>query len=163
MKKIFILSVLAVSVAVVKADEPFFQASLTPDIAVHDKGTRISGIALSIWGENPQSAFALGFVNGSSGESKGFTWSFFCNYDESYTGVAWSLVNFSKVKFVGWQSGMVNVAKEFHGLQLGFVNYSENLNNGVQVGLINVAKNNPWFKEFPDKLATGFPFVNWSF
>lgn len=163
MKKFIILCALATSVVAVKADEPFFQASLTPDIAIHDKGTRISGICLSIWGENPQSAFAFGFVNGSSGESKGFTWSFFCNYDESYTGVAWSMVNYSKVKFVGWQSGLVNVAKEFHGLQFGFVNYSENLQNGVQLGLVNIAKNNPWFNDFPDKLATGFPFVNWSF
>jgi hypothetical protein len=38
----------------------------------------------------------------------------------------------------------------------------ENL-DGVQIGLINIAMNNPWFTEFPDKLATGFPFVNWSF
>jgi hypothetical protein len=42
------------------------------------------------------------------------------------------------------------------------VNYAENL-RGVQVGLANVAMNNPWFNEFPDKLATGFPIVNWSF
>jgi len=163
MKKILILCALVASVATVKAEEPFFQASLTPDIAIHDKGTRISGICLSIWGENPQSAFALGFVNGSTGDSKGFSWGFFCNYSENYTGVAWSMVNFSKGTFVGWQSGIVNYAKEFHGLQWGFVNYSENLKNGVQLGLINIAKNNPWFKEFPNKLATGFPFVNWSF
>jgi hypothetical protein len=45
---------------------------------------------------------------------------------------------------------------------LGLVNYAENL-HGVQIGLANIALNNPWFKEFPDKLATGFPIVNWSF
>ncbi len=163
MKKLIILSALVISVASLQAaDEPFFQASLTPDIAIHAKTTEISGICLSIWGENPQSALALGFVNGSTGESQGFTWAFFCNYDESYTGVAWSLVNVSTEKFVGWQAGAVNVAKEFHGLQWGFVNYSENL-RGVQLGFINVAMNNPWFNEFPDKLATGFPIVNWSF
>lgn len=163
MKKLILLSALVASVATVKAeDAPFFQASLTPDIAIHSKTTEISGICLSIWGENPQSAFAFGFVNGSTGVSKGFTWSFFANYDDNYTGVAWAMVNYSKEKFVGWQDGFVNVAKEFHGLQTGFVNYSENL-RGVQLGLINVAKNNPWFNEFPDKLATGFPFVNWSF
>jgi len=33
----------------------------------------------------------------------------------------------------------------------------------VQVGLVNVARNNPWFHEFPDKFATGFPILNWSF
>jgi hypothetical protein len=162
MKKIILLSALVASIVSVKAsDEPFFQASLTPDIAIHSKTTEISGICLSIWGENPQSAFAFGFVNGSTGDSGGFTWGL-VNYDDSYTGVAWAIVNVSKEKFVGWQSGAINVAKEFHGLQLGFVNYSENL-RGVQLGFVNVAMNNPWFNEFPDKLATGFPIVNWSF
>ena len=162
MKKLFILCALAVSVTTIKADEPFFQASLTPDIAVQDKGTRISGICLSIWGENPQSAFALGFVNGSSGDSKGFSWGL-VNYADNYTGVHWSFVNVSKGTFVGWQAGAFNYGKEFHGLQLGFVNVAEELKNGVQIGFANIALNNPWFNEFPDKLATGFPFVNWSF
>jgi hypothetical protein len=178
MKKLIILCALATGVAVAKADDAsFFQASLTPDIAIHAKTERINGICLSIWGENPQSALALGFVNGSTGESKGFTWSFFYNYADSYSGVAWALVNHSKTKFVGWQSGLVNysqgyfmgfqsgwinVSEEFHGLQWGLVNYAQKL-RGVQIGFVNVAMNNPWFKEFPDKLATGFPIVNWSF
>ena len=162
MKPSLILCALLAGTAGLQADESMFQASLTPDIAIHSKTTQINGIALSIWGENPQSALALGFVNGSTGESSGFTWSFFVNYDETYTGVAWSLVNYSKVKFTGWQDGFVNVANEFHGLQWGFVNYTKEL-HGVQIGLVNVALNNPWFKEFPSKLATGFPIVNWSF
>ncbi len=177
MKKLLILSALVVSVAGVQAEESAFQASLTPDIAVHSKTTQINGLALSVWGENPQHALALGFVNRSTGDSKGFTWSFIANYSDSYTGVAWALVNISHERFVGWQdgvvnysegyfkgfqSGWVNVSQEFHGLQWGLVNYAENL-RGVQIGFINVARNNPWFKEFPDKLATGFPIVNWSF
>jgi len=164
MKKILIIAALAVSAAGLRAeDAPFFQASLTPDIAVQPRTTETSGLALNIWGENPHHGCALGFVNGSTGQSSGFTWGFFFNYDESYTGVAWSMVNLSKEKFVGWQAGFVNIAKEFHGLQLGLVNYSENVQNGVQIGFANVAINNGWFNEFPDKLATGFPFVNWSF
>lgn len=178
MKKLITISAFVACVACAKAGgNPFFQASLTPDIAVQSKTTEIDGICLSIWGENPQHAFAIGFVNGSTGESKGFTWSFFYNYADSYTGVSWALVNHSKEKFVGWQSGVVNysqgyfkglqsgwinVSEEFHGLQWGLVNYSENL-RGVQIGFANIARNNPWFNEFPDKLATGFPFVNWSF
>jgi len=162
MKKLIFLSALAVGLTRVQAaDEPFFQASLTPDIAVHPKTTETSGITLSVWGENPHHGFAFGFVNGSTGDSSGFTWGL-VNYDDSYTGVAWGMVNYSKEKFIGWQSAMVNVAKEFHGLQTGIVNYSDNL-RGVQLGFFNIAKNNPWFHEFPDKLATGFPFVNWSF
>jgi hypothetical protein len=179
MKKLIALCVLAASVAAVKAADEgsFFQASLTPEIAIKAKTERINGICLSIWGENPQSAFAFGFVNGSTGDSKGFSLSFFYNYADSYTGVAWALVNYSKVEFTGWQwavvnvsqgkftgfqSGFVNVSQEFHGLQFGLVNYTENL-HGVQIGFANIAMNNPWFKEFPDKLATGFPFFNWSF
>jgi hypothetical protein len=64
--------------------------------------------------------------------------------------------------FTGFQSGAVNVSEQVTGLQLGIVNYGQEL-HGVQVGLVNIAANNPWFTEFPDKLATGFPIVNWSF
>ena len=179
MKKFIILSTLVASAAGLQAadDSSFFQASLTPDIALHSKTTEIDGLALSIWGENPQHALALGFVNGSTGDSGGLTWSFFCNYADSYTGVAWSLVNISNEKFTGWQggllnisqgtftglqSGWINVSQEFHGLQWGLLNYAQEL-HGVQIGFVNVAMNNPWFDEFPDKLATGFPIVNWSF
>ena len=176
MKKILIISSLVIGVVGVKADESVFQASLTPDIAIHAKTTQINGLALSIWGENPQHALALGVVNGSTGDSVGLSWGL-VNYADSYTGVAWGLINVSQKSFVGWQDGMVNfsqgtfigfqsgwinVSQEFHGLQLGLVNYAENL-RGVQIGFVNIARNNPWFTEFPDKLATGFPIVNWSF
>jgi hypothetical protein len=177
MKKIIVIT-LFIGVVSLKAEEtPVFQASLTPDIAIYSKTTEIHGLSLNIWGENPQKGVALGFVNGSSGDSSGFTWGL-VNYSESYTGVSWGLVNVSTTSFVGWQSGWINVAQgEFtgfqsgwlvnyaekcHGLQLGLVNYSENL-RGVQIGLANIAMNNPWFTDFPDKLATGFPIVNWSF
>ena len=175
MKKQLVISAFIVGAASLHAEE-VFQASLTPDLAIHSKTTEINGLCLSIWGENPQHALALGFVNGSTGDSGGLSWSL-VNYADSYTGVAWGVVNVSKNQFVGWQcgfinvsqgsfvglqSGGINVAKEYNGLQWGFVNYSENL-RGVQLGFINVAMNNPWFKEFPNKLATGFPIVNWSF
>ena len=162
MKKLILLCALMASVVAVKAEESFFQASLTPEIAFKAKTERINGICLSIWGENPQSAFALGFVNGSSGDSKGLSLGI-VNYSETYTGLAVGFVNYSKVDFTGLQAGvLLNVAKGYHGLQLGFFNYAENL-HGVQLGLVNVAKNNSWFKDFPNQLATGFPFFNWSF
>ena len=164
MRKILVITALVISAAGLQADESHsFQASLTPDIAIYPKTTEIRGLSLNIWGENPQSGVALGFVNGSSGDSSGFTWGFFANYAESYTGVAWAMVNISKTEFVGWQAGLVNYSEgKFSGLQMGFVNYTENL-HGVQLGLANIAMNNGWFNEFPDKLATGFPFLNWSF
>jgi hypothetical protein len=56
----------------------------------------------------------------------------------------------------------VNVAKEFHGFQSGLINYTETM-SGIQLGFVNVIKENPWFSEFPSKLAKGFVFVNWSF
>jgi len=177
MKKILMLAILVLGATGLQAeDSHFFQASLTPDIAIYSKTNEIRGIALDIWGENPQHSFNLGFINGSTGEAGGFSLGL-VNYADAYTGVAWSILNLGKKSFVGWQGGLVNVssgkfsgfqsgwvnlAQEFHGLQLGLVNASENL-HGVQVGLINIANNNPWFKEFPDKLATGFPIANWSF
>ncbi len=183
MKKLLFIFVLAIGAAGLRADESHgFQASLTPDIAIYSKTTEIRGLSLNIWGENPQQGAAIGFVNGSSGDSKGFTLGLF-NYADSYTGVSWGVVNYSKTSFTGWQGGfifwpslvnvsqgtftgfqegIVNCAQEFHGFQLALVNYTENL-HGVQVGLVNIALNNPWFDDFPGKLATGFPIVNWSF
>ncbi|MDE3067119.1 MAG: hypothetical protein KGJ60_06155 [Verrucomicrobiota bacterium] len=154
-----------------------FQLALTPDIALHPRTTEISAVSLDIWGENPQHAFNLGFVNGSTGDSSGFSWAFLYNYAESYTGVEWAMVNHTTKSFLGWQdgwvnydegyfkgleSGLVNVAQDTHGLQFGVVNYADKL-NGVQIGLVNVVNSNPWFDEFPHKLAKGFPIVNWSF
>ena len=164
MKKILVITALVISAAGLQADESHgFQASLTPDIAIYSKTAEIRGLSLNIWGENPQHGVALGFVNGSTGDSSGFSWAFFYNYADTYTGVEWSLVNYSKTSFTGWQAGLVNYSEgHFKGLQWGFVNYAENL-DGVQIGLANIAMNNGWFNDFPDKLATGFPFVNWSF
>jgi hypothetical protein len=153
-----------------------FQLSLTPDIALHPRDTTVRGVSLNIWGENPQHGFAFGFVNGSTGESSGFSWGI-VNYDDTYHGVQWGMVNVSYHEFVGWQpgmvnfdqgtftgfqSGIVNITDQARGFQLGFVNYARQM-SGLQIGLVNVIADNPWFSEFPDKLATGFPLVNWSF
>lgn len=161
--------------ATAPAESKFFQASLTPDIAIHSRDTLIKGITLNIWGENPQGALALGFVNGSTGDSSGFSWGL-ANYAENYTGVHWSFFNCATGSFVGWQDAFVNYAKDFKGLQSGFVNIAETASglqfgavnytqemNGVQIGFANIIVDNPWFKEFPNKLAKGFVFVNWSF
>ena len=177
MKKLLLLTSFLAGAAFANAEDAAFQLSLTPDIAIYSKTTEIRGLSLNIWGENPQYGAALGFVNGSTGDSVGLSWAFIANYADTYTGVQWGLLNVSRSNFLGWQdgvlnysqgtftglqSGWINIAQEFHGLQLGLLNYSENL-RGVQIGFVNVARNNPWFKEFPDKLATGFPIVNWSF
>ena len=166
-----------VAVGVMAGTEPI-QLSLTPDIAVFDRTETIEGLALSIWGENPQSALALGFVNGSTGKSAGLSWSVFLNYADSYTGVQWALVNYTKSDFLGWQGGFVNVADgsmkglqsgavnyagRLNGLQLGVVNYAETADAGVQIGLINLMPQNQWFSGLPDELARGMILVNWHF
>jgi hypothetical protein len=182
----FAIAVMVLSAACAQAEEADsrpFQASLTPEIAIYPTTTEIRGLSLNIWGENPQHGLTLGFVNGSTGESGGFTWGLY-NYTESYTGVQWGIVNYSTRNFIGWQGTpffwpcLANVSKgsftgfqfawgfnyaqDMRGLQLALVNYSEHL-HGVQIGLANIAMNNSWFHEFPDKLATGFPILNWSF
>ena len=58
MKKQLIISAIIASAASLHAEE-FFQASLTPDLAIYSKTTEIHGLALSIWGENPQHALAV--------------------------------------------------------------------------------------------------------
>lgn len=154
------------------------QLSLTPDIAVFDRGDRIEGLTLSIWGENPQTALALGIVNGSTGRSAGLSWAFLLNYAEDYTGVQWAPVNYTKGDFLGWQagivnytggamkglqSGTVNYAGKLTGLQFGLVNFADSSENGVQLGLINIMPENEWFSALPDELAPGMIFVNWHF
>ncbi len=173
---LIIIAFVAGAVAVRAGDDSAFQASLTPSVALHPSSTQINGLSLSIWGENPQRGVALGFVNGSTGDSKGFTWGLY-NYDESYTGVQLGIVNYSSTSFIGLQYSLVNfdqgyfkglewglgnVSQETHGVQFGTFNYAEQL-SGIQVGLINIAANNDWFTGFPSQLAKGFPFVNWSF
>src|ERR1035438_10418531 len=119
MKTSLILCALMAGSAGLQADESMFQASLTPDLAVHSRTTQINGLSLNIWGENPQSSLNIGFVNGSTGGSQGLAWGL-VNYADSYTGVAWGLVNVSREKFFGWQHGVINYSQgTFTGLQSG--------------------------------------------
>lgn len=155
-----------------------FQLSLTPDIAVHNRDVMIEGVTIGIWSENPQKALALGIVSGSTGESVGFSWSWLLNYADSYKGIHWALVNYTKGNFLGWQhgainytdqrlkgvqTGWINYARDFKGVQLGLVNFAETADTGVQLGLVNIIRENQWFSEFPDALAPGMIFLNWRF
>ncbi len=177
MKKTLSIALILAGGVLAQAGDASFQLSLTPDIALQSKDTTIRAVSLGIWSENPQHSLTLGIVNGSTGESSGVSLAWGLNYTDTYTGVHLALVNVSRTSFVGVQLaavnysqgkfegvqlGFVNYAQEASGVQLGWVNYAENL-HGVQVGFVNIAMNNGWFDEFPDKLAKGFPFVNWSF
>jgi hypothetical protein len=177
MKKILAVCSLVV-ISHFASAERAFQLSLTPDIAIVPRGETVKGLSLNIWGENEVQGVNLGLINGMVGESKGFSYSLLGTYAESYRGVLWggffahtsgdvvgwqsAMVNISSGTIVGLQSGLLNFAKDAKGVQLGLVNYTENL-HGVQIGLANIVTSNPWFSDFPQKLATGFPFVNWSF
>lgn len=162
MKKLMLALLICLVATSAYAETKGFQLSLVPEVAIHSRDTHIEGVTLNIWGENPQSAFALGFVNGSKGDSAGFSVGL-VNYAENYTGVEWSYVNVATGNFIGWQSGFVNYAGKLTGLQLGAVNYAENAGSSLQIGFVNIISQNQWFKGFPNELAKGFVFVNWRF
>jgi len=142
-----------------------FQLSLIPDVAIYSKNTHIKGVSLSIWGENPQTALAIGVVNGSTGDSSGLSFGFLANYAESYKGAHLaSIANYSSARFTGLQMAAFNYAERLNGLQLGFINFAAATDRGVQVGLINVMKSNKaWFTNLPDEVAPAMVFVNWRF
>ncbi len=180
MKKIFLLVCLMIIMVASEAmagSKPI-QLSLTPDIAIFNRSTRIEGLTLSIWGENPQTSLALGIVNGSTGRSAGFSVGLLLNYADRYKGVQVSLVNYTKASFLGWQAGIVdytegsvkglqtgvvNYAGHLTGVQLGIVNYAATATTGVQIGILNLLPQNRWFTGFPDELAPGMVIVNWRF
>jgi len=184
MKKLLTVLAGVIGIGSVMASEPV-QLSLTPDFAIYDRSERIEGVALSIWGENPQSAFALGLVNGSTGDSVGLSVGL-VNYADSYTGCQWSFVNYTSGDFTGWQGGpffgllvsgvnytggsmtgfqcgLVNYAGTLNGLQVGFVNVADTAKSGVQIGIVNIMPENEWFSKLPDELAPGMILVNWHF
>ena len=179
MKKVLLLTCLGIFMAAGQAlaSKPI-QLSITPAIALHDRNTRIEGLSLSIWGENPQTSLALGFFNGFTGTSAGFAFGFFLNYSDNYKGIQWGGVNYTKGSMLGWQSGIVayvdgsmkglqtgfvNYAGHLTGVQFGLVNYAESAATGVQIGLINLMPKNRWFANFPDEVAPGMILLNWRF
>jgi hypothetical protein len=180
MKKTLICACLVIIMAASEAmagSKPI-QLSLTPDISIYGRSTRIEGLTLSIWGENPQTSLALGIVNGSAGRSAGFSLGLLLNYADTYKGLQLSLVNYTQSNLLGWQAGVVdytegsvkglqtgfvNYAGHLTGVQLGLVNYAAASTTGVQIGIINLLPQNRWFTRFPDELAPGMVIVNWRF
>lgn len=178
MKKILVFLGVALAVNGAMAGSKPLQLSITPDISLFGRNETIEGLTIGIWSENPQTALALGVVNGSTGQSAGISWAFLLNYADNYTGIQWAPVNYTKGDFLGWQSGFVNYAGgtmkglqtgavnysgRLTGLQLGFINYAASAETGVQIGLLNFIPQNQWFSGLPDELAPGMVFVNWRF
>lgn len=154
------------------------QVSLTPDVALFSRSEQVNGLSISLWGENPQKALALGIVNGSTGNSAGVSLALLLNYAQSYKGLQFAPVNYNTGDFLGWQgglvnytegsmrglqSGVVNYAGKLTGLQFGILNFAETAKNGVQIGVLNILPQNNWFDDLPDGLAPGMVFLNWRF
>jgi hypothetical protein len=185
MKKLWVvLAGLLIAGGAMAQTKPF-NASLTPDYSVYGRNVMIEGATLSIWGENPQTSLAIGFVNGTVGQSAGLSLGLL-NYAQSYKGLQWSLVNYTTGDVSGWQggfvfgiaisalnytggnmrglqTGVVNYAGKLTGLQIGVLNYAETAKSGVQIGLVNLIPDNRWFNGLPNELAPGMIFVNWRF
>ena len=158
--------VLTCSLAAGAIAEEAFQLSLTPEIALQEKGTVIEGVSVGLWNENPGTQWQIGIVNGSTGDSSGLQWGAFLptilNYAENFTGAQLGLVNYASGNFKGLQWGAVNYAGQLKGLQLGFLNYAETADTGVQIGFLNIIKQNEkWFSGLPEEVAPGMIFVNW--
>lgn len=163
MRKLILVLAFSLIATSAFAETQGFQLSLTPDIAIHPKTTLVKGVTLSVWGENPQSALALGFVNGSTGQSSGLSWGL-ANYAESYKGAQLGIGNYASGDFTGLQWGAVNYAGNLNGLQLGFVNIAKATKQGLQIGFVNVIQDNKqWFSNLPEELAPVMVFVNWGF
>jgi len=181
MKKLLAFLILALVSSGAMAGTKPFNLSLTPDVALCDRSDTIEGMTLSVWGENPQSSFALGIANGTVGQSVGFGLGVL-NYSDDYKGLQWGVVNYTKKNALGWQgflfggfvnytydtitglqTGVVNYGGLLKGVQFGLVNYASDADDGVQIGLINVMPKNQWFSGLPNELAPGMIFVNWRF
>ena len=179
MKKVLVLACLGIlmSASQAMASKPI-QLSLTPDIALYSKTTHIAGLSLNIWGENPQTSLALGFVNGFTGTSKGFSLGLLLNYSSSYKGFQLGCVNYTSGSMLGGQVGIVdyvegsvkgvqfggvNYAGHLNGVQIGIVNYAASATAGFQLGFLNLIPKNQWFTAFPDQVAPGMILVNWRF
>lgn len=162
MNRILFLFAILVSQHTFAATHPI-NLSLVPKVAIFGPEERIEGFILSIWGQNPQSAFAIGFVNGSTGDSSGVSLGL-VNYTETYTGAHLGTVNWATKKFTGLQWGFVNYAKNLHGVQLGFFNYAANADGAIQIGLINIMEaTKTWFSEFPKRVSPFMIIANWRF
>ena len=165
MKNIFILIfTLSFFSSLAYGEDPAFNASLVPDVAIYKRTQTIRGFTLSIWGENPTRGVSIGLVNGTIGDSAGFSWGV-VNYADRYTGFQLGFFNWAKVSYSGLQAGVVNFSERLRGLQFGLVNFARAVDEtGVQVGFINIlSENKDFFTDFPRAIGPAMVIVNWRF
>lgn len=147
------------------------QVSLVTPVQIFPESDPIGGVRLNvIYGRNVSVAgFDVGIVNHTTtGVTKGYQLGIVGIADNRFVGWQHNWVNFSKISFEGFQSGVVNVAGDAsgfqlggvnvtdytHGLQISLVNYTKSM-KGLQIGVINIIKEGGFLPVFP--------IVNWSF
>jgi len=84
MKKLVMGCAIVIMIAGTALASKPIQVSIIPDVALYGRTETIEGLTLGLWSENPQTALALGIVNGSTGQSAGLSWAFLLNYAENY-------------------------------------------------------------------------------
>lgn len=136
--------VLAVA-GLAQAQEPkFLQLSVFDPIQLVSKEQSIKGISLDLFYVVNKDVTGFSYswlgVNRVTGNAQGVQWGL-ANWDEGYTyGWASGLLNYTADRFVGLQSGWVNVTEgDLTGVQWGLVNWTEGFVHGWQHGAFNYA------------------------
>lgn len=139
------------------AEEKPIQLALFNPVQIFPESTSITGVRFSLlYGRNVSvTGLDLGLVNHvTTGPFVGYQRGGVGLVDSDFTGWQDCVVNVTKKKMEGFQSGFVNYAGHASGFQLGIVNYAVTM-HGLQIGLVNIIKQGG---QFPF-----FPIINWSF
>ena len=141
----------------IQAQSRPIQIALFAPIQIFPEDDHIGGVRLNLlYGVNASvTGLDWGLVNHTTkGLSQGVQFGLVGLVESDFIGWQDNSVNITKSNFEGFQSGIVNYAKNMNGFQLGLVNYAENL-KGLQIGLVNIIRHGGTFPFFP--------IVNWAF
>lgn len=143
----------------------FQAAAWAPDAQLVPASEDISGVRLSIYGENANvTGWDVGIANFTKGDFKGVALTPFIGvYHQvggDMRGAQFAWVTNTQGSTFGLQWGLVNLSKDLHGVQIGFVNYTETI-RGLQIGLWNQVDSRGWGEFAP--LPKVFPFINLGF
>ena len=174
------------AISSVQAAEPIQLSLWAPELQLINAGADISGLRLSIYGENNNvKGIDFGFVGVTKGDFTGLGLNFiYSKIDGDFkgvdgyglctrvggnaVGVNWNLLNICCGDRTGVALGLLNIDKqELKGLDWGIVNYCGKL-NGVQLGLLNWAESGCGLQVglvniFKDGFFPVFPFINFNF
>ncbi len=162
-----VLAILAAVPALAQSAKPFQLALFNPAQIV-PQSESISGIRLNlIYGANQNvQGIDAGLINQTHGSEIAWQWGGVGLVDKDFLGWQDNVVNITRGKFTGYQSGFFNQADEGNGLELGVVNITRHM-NGVQVGVLNVTETMHGLQiGIANVIQKGkmqfLPIVNWS-